>query len=261
MVKTVLSALVVAGLAATANASSITKAGETAGKAISADTSSSVNGTTAAVTNGGKNVSESKVLGSLKASSLAVSARMKAVLSSQEAPLKGTDFDASVNGTTNAKNASSADVTSAGQGVSGVSEKSAAGISNAETSATTSAAAKKAGEKVVSASKAVSAKTQALAREIWAGLVSTYQGSAAYSTNVSQALGNLADSSTAGTTNISNALSVRDAVAAMIEMQNGEWNSNRDFEKAFKYFLDEAALAGYTAAEALAAFDAAVAAL
>lgn len=261
MVKTVLSALVVAGLAVTANANSISKAGQAAGKAISADTSSSVEGTTGSITNGGKNISNSQVLASVKASSLAVSARLKAVLSSQAAPLKGTDFDASVNGTTNAKNASSADVTSARDGVSGVSEKSSAGITDAETSATTSAAAKKAGQKVVSTSRAVSAKTKALAREIWAGLVSTYEGSAAYSTNVSQALGNVADSTTAGTTNLSNALSVRDSVAAMIEMQNGEWNTNRDFEKATKYFFDEAALAGYSQVEAVQAYDLAVSAL
>lgn len=244
MVKTILSALVVAGLAVSANASSVkgsvkgtTKAGKTAGSATSNDAQSSSAGTSAALTNGGKNVKNSEVLASVKATAVATYARAKAVLSSQAAPLKGTDVESSTAATTNGSTATKNDVSSTGNNLSALSGKSVKGITNAETSATTSAAGKKVGEKVVS-----------LAKEVWAGLTATVEGSGDFTTaGYNAAVAGISASSNA----TKNALSVRNAVAAMVEMQQGEWNSNRDFNEAVAYYIEEAAIAGFTAEEAI----------
>lgn len=237
VVKTMLSALLVVGLATTASANSVSNGAKKVGNAVSADTTSASNGISQISSDAAKQVKASEMLGSLKNSAKAVSSRITAVLSSQKTPYVKGDLAASSNATTAAPGTVSADVSSTAQGVSASVTNTAKAVSNSQTVGLVSSAAKKTYASAKSSVKNV-------AKALTGALSATVEGTS----NVASASWNKGakagvDATSAATVAVSDALSLKDAFIAMKDMNEGEWNTGRDFDLAVAYFTEEAAQA------------------
>ena len=240
MVKTTLSALLVVGLATSASANSLKNAGQKVGNAVSADTTSSYQGSTQISSDASAQVKASEVLGSLKNSATAISSRITAVLSSKATPYQKGDLNASSAATSAAPGTVSADVSSTAQGTSNLSTN----VKNATSDSATVDISKAVAKKTYATAKS---SVKAVANYLGAVLSATGQGtkavaSASWNKGPKSAL----QASEASSTNVSNALSsveLKTAFLQMKEMNEGQWNNGRDFELAVAYFTDAAAFA------------------
>lgn len=240
MVKTMLSALLVVGIATTASANSVTNAGKKVGNAVSVDTTSTYQGSKQISTDASGQVKASEVLGSLKNSTVAISSRITAVLSSKATPYEKGDLAASSAATSAAPGTVSADVSSTAEGTSNLSTNTKNATSDSASVDVSKSAAKKTYETTKSSVKAVANYlaivlsatgngTKAVASASWnKGPKSALQASEASSTNVSNAL---------------SSVELKTAFLQMKEMNEGQWNNGRDFELAVAYFTDAAAYA------------------
>jgi hypothetical protein len=255
MVKTMLSALMVVGLATTASANSVTGAASQAKNAVQNDVSSTGSGVSQISTDAKNMAQASEVYASLKSSTSAVAQRVKAVLSSQQAPVQKGDVEASSQGTTAAPTAVKNDASSAASGTANMTSNTANASTNSQTVALGKAAGKKMGHMSTNGAKAVSASVMKVARAISSGLKSA----ASYSKNVAVVAKN---SSSEGTTNVSNAISLNDSVSRLVATNEGEWNTNRDFNEATALYIEEAKIAAddatFTAQDAQQALEVAV---
>jgi hypothetical protein len=256
MVKTMLSALLVVGIATTASANSVTSATKQAGNAVKTDVSSSTNGVSQ-VSSDAKNMAKaSESLASLKASATAVAQRMKSVLSSQAAVVQKGDVESSTAAITAAPTAVKNDASSAASGTSNMTANTAGATSNSATAGLAKAAGKKAG--------AMSTEGKASVVKVAKSIASGLHDAATYSSEASVSMKDKMKNSASSqaTTDVTNAISLKDSVVAMIETNEGEWNRNRDFNEAMATYTEEAKIASedasFTEQDAIAALEIAV---